>query len=157
VFGIDLASTAGPALRLPLGVLAGVLATLAMDVATGRLPEGRTPPTVAAGVLTGTHPDAAPERLASVVHYVAGGLTGPLFVWVLYASEALVGPSLLGVLAATAVLFVLMVAFFVGVVLPRAEGLARQRLRKIRRAWALSAGVYLTVCVPLVVAGSALV
>lgn len=157
MLGVDLISSASPAVRLPLGVVAGVLATLVMDVAAARVPEGTTPPTVAAGVLTGRHPDVAPDRLASVVHYLAGALTGPLFVWLLYVGETLAGPSLVGVLLATAVLFVLMVAFFIGVVLPRSEGLPQQRLRKIRRAWALSAGVYLTALVPLVVAGSALV
>jgi hypothetical protein len=39
VTAFDFASPAGPAVLLPLGVLAGVAATLAMDVATARLPE----------------------------------------------------------------------------------------------------------------------
>lgn len=151
------AAALAPVVRLPLGVLAGVLATLAMDVAAARLPEGRTPPTVAAGVLTRSHPDAAPARLAAAVHYLAGGLTGPLFVWLLLASERLVGgPSPLATGVAAAVLFVLMVTFFVGVVLPRAEGLPRQRVRLVARDWTLSAAAYLAVLVPVVAVASGL-
>lgn len=152
---MDLTTTVPPVLRLPLGVLAGVLATFAMDVAMARLPEGATPPTVASGVLTGTHPDGAPGRLASVVHYVAGWLTGPLFVWLLYAAEVAVGVGLLATLGATTVLFALMVGFFVVVVLPRVD-LPAQRLRQVRRDWALSAAAYLVVLVPVVAVGSSL-
>jgi hypothetical protein len=57
----------------------------------GSTSEGETPPFVAAGVLTETAPDEASARLASVVHYLAGGLSGPRFVWLLLTSEALLG------------------------------------------------------------------
>ena len=144
-------------LRFVLGVAAAVVATLAMDVVMARLPEGETPPFVASGVLTDTPPDAAPARLARVVHYLAGGLTGPLFVWLLLAGEGLLGgPSLLSTLLAGGTLYVLMVGFFVAVVLPRSR-VAAQRLGTIRRDWALSAAAYLLVLVPIVAVGSTLV
>ena len=142
-------------LRFPLGVLAGAVATLAMDAAMARLPEGATPPTVAAGVLTESHPDAAPARLASAVHYLAGGLTGPLFVWLLLAGEALLGSGALATVLSAGLLLALMVGFFVLVVLPRA-GLSRERRRTVARDWAVSATVYCAVLVPLVAAGSTL-
>ncbi|MFC7176020.1 hypothetical protein [Halosegnis marinus] len=145
-----------PALRFPLGLLAAVLATLVMDLVMARLPQGETPPRVAAGVLTETHPDDAHPRLASVVHYVAGLLTGPLFVYLLYATEfVLDGRSLAATLGAGAVLFVLMVAFFVGVVLPRSRA-RRSRRTAIVRDWALSALAYVVVAVPVVHLGSGL-
>ncbi|WP_152042673.1 hypothetical protein [Salinigranum salinum] len=144
-------------LRFLVGVVAAVVATLAMDVVMRRLPEGETPPFVAAGVLTESRPDAAPARLADVVHYLAGGLTGPLFVWLSLATEGVLGgPSLGAVLLAAGVLYVLMVGFFAVVVLPRST-VASHRLGAIRRDWALSAAGYLLVLVPLVTLGSALV
>jgi len=145
----------GPPIRLLAGVAAGGLAVQVMDLVMARLPEGETPPFVAAGVLTEQSPDTAPGRLAAVVHTVAGLLTGPLLVTLLLIVEGLLGgPSLVGYLAATAVLFVLMVAFFVVVVLPRAEGLPAQRVGRIRRDWAVSAAAYLAVLVPVVAAAS---
>jgi hypothetical protein len=143
-------------LRFLLGAAAAVVATLGMDLVMARLPEGSTPPSVASGVLTRRRPDDAPARLASVVHYLAGGLTGPLFVWLLFAGESVLGgPSLATTAVAAAVLYVLMVGFFVVVVLPRSQ-LARQRVGATRRDWALSAAAYLLVLVPLVFAGTTL-
>lgn len=140
-----------------VGVVAGVLATLAMDLVMGRIDEGETPPRIASGVLTDTHPDDSPERLASVVHYVAGMLTGPLFVWILLAVGGLLGTGPLAAAVAGVLLYPLMVGFFALVVLPRSRGLARQRLSRIRRAWAIEAVAYLLVLVPVVaVAASAL-
>jgi TRAP-type C4-dicarboxylate transport system permease large subunit len=132
------------------GIVAGVVATLAMDVVMARIDEGATPPQIASGVLTERHPDRAPGRLASVVHYVAGALTGPLFVWLLLVGEGLFGAGTLALLAAAVVCYPLMVGFFALVVLPRSTGLARQRLRRIRRAWSIEAAVYLLVLAPLV-------
>lgn len=153
---VELAVGPSPVTRFPLGVLAGVVATFGMDLAMRRLPEGLTPPRVAASVLTERPVDRAPGRLASTVHYVAGWLTGPLFVWLLFASEALVGgPSVLATVLATGVLFALMVAFFVGVVLPRAR-LPRQRVEQTARDWAVSAAAYLAVLVPVVAVGTLL-
>ena len=149
-------SVAVPLLFL-VGVVAGVFATLAMDLVMGRIDEGETPPRIASGVLTDTHPDESPERLASVVHYVAGMLTGPLFVWILLAVGGLLGTGLLAAAVAGVLLYPLMVGFFALVVLPRSRGLSRQRLARIRRAWAIEAVAYLLVLVPVVaVAASAL-
>ncbi|ERH12137.1 MAG: hypothetical protein J07HB67_01150, partial [halophilic archaeon J07HB67] len=142
--------TLSPVVRFPLGLAAGVFATVAMDLVMARLPEGGTPPTVAAGVLTLTHPDRAPARLASVVHYLAGLLTGPLFVYTLYLAESVVGPSTVATGVAAAVLLVVMIAFFVVVVLPRPDGLSPDRRARVGRDWAVSAVVYVTVLVPVV-------
>lgn len=157
VVGVKLAASAGmdPALRFPLGLLAATVATLAMDQIMVRLPEGETPPLVAAGVLTELHPDGAPRRLAVVVHYLAGLLTGPLFVWLLYAGEYVAGPGLVTTLSIATVLLVLMVGFFTRVVLPRSQA-SDGRRRSIARDWALSAVVYLVVLVPVVYVGSEL-
>jgi hypothetical protein len=144
----------GPPIRLLAGVVAGGLAVQVMDLVMARLPEGETPPFVAAGVLTEQSPDTAPGRLASVVHHVAGLLTGPLLVTVLLFVEALLGSSVVSYLVAATVVLVLMIAFFAVVVLPRAEGLPAQRLGRIRRDWAVSAVAYLAVLVPVVAAVS---
>ena len=149
------ASGSVPALFL-VGIAAGVVATLAMDIVMARLDEGGTPPKIASGVLTDTDPDRAPERLASAVHYIAGTLTGPLFVWLYLAASVVVGGGVVATVAAAVVCYPLMVGFFAAVVLPRSRGLARQRLSKIRRAWSVEAAVYLLVLAPLV-GGAALV
>jgi hypothetical protein len=133
-----------------VGVGAGVLATLAMDLVMRRLEEGETPPRIASGVLTDTEPDRSPEGVASAVHYVAGALTGPLFVWLYLVAAAVVGAGTTGVIAATLVCYPLMIGFFALIVLPRSRGLSRQRLSLIRRAWAVEAAVYLLVIAPLV-------
>ena len=141
-------------LRFLLGVAAGVVATLSMDAVMPRLSEGETPPFVAAGVLTDTAPRNAPGRLAAAAHYLAGGLTGPLFVWLLFATEALLGgPSLPVTLLSGTVLYVLMVGFFAVVVLPQSL-VPSSRVGRIRRDWAVSAAAYLFVLVPLVGVGS---
>ncbi len=151
--------TSGPApvFRFPLGLLAGILATFAMDVVMARIDEGETPPTVASGVLTSTHPDRAPERLASVVHYLAGLLTGPLFVYVLYATEFVLGRSFLTTAVAAAVLFVVMVGFFTVVVLPRPDGLSADRRKRVASAWSYVALSYVVVLVVLVEIGSSII
>ena len=152
----SLATDPAVPLRFLLGAVAGVLATLAMDLVMARLPEGETPPFVASGVLTATRPRNAPGRLAAAVHYLAGGLTGPLFVWLLFAVEALTGRAILpATVLATAVTYLLMVGFFVVVVLPRSRTPPARR-RAIRRDWALSAATYLTVLAPVVAGGSTL-
>jgi hypothetical protein len=154
---VPLVTTLTVPLRFVVGVVAAVAATLAMDVVMARLPEGETPPFVAAGVLTETRPDAAPARLASVVHYLAGGLTGPLFVWLVLVTEGVLGEaSLAATLLAAGVLYLLMVSFFVLVVLPRSL-LAEPRHPPTRRDWAVSAAAYLLVLVPLVALGSTLI
>lgn len=135
---------------LPLGVVAGTLATLGMDSVTPRLRDGFTPPRVAAGVLTDTHPDEASERLAAAVHYLAGSGTGALFVWLLAAFEASLGVGSLTTIAAGVILYVLMYGFFAGLVLPRVR-FDRSRRRRVARAWGASAAVYVVVLVTLIV------
>lgn len=147
-------SSFAPPLRIVLGILAAVVATLAMDVAMARLPEGETPPAVAAAVLTEQPVGEGPSRLAAVVHHAAGWLTGGLFVTLLLFAEAALGRSPATYLATTALLLVLMVGFFAGVVLPRVA-LARRRVRTVVRDWTVSATVYLTTLVALVWTGSA--
>ncbi|WP_436901095.1 hypothetical protein [Halovenus halobia] len=146
-----------PVVRFPIGLVGGVLATLAMDFVMARLPEGTTPPSVAAGVLTETHPDDAAHRLATVAHYLAGVGTGLLFVWLSLATELVfAGPSLATAALTGGVLYVLMVGFFVVVPLPRAPGLSADRRRTTGRDWALSAAGYLLVLVPVVTLGNQL-
>jgi len=142
----------GVPLLIVFGVVAGMLATRVMDVVMARLPEGETPPFVAAGVLTEQSPDTAPDRLAAVVHHVAGWLTGPLYVTMLLLVGGVLRDATLAYVVTTLVVLVLMVGFFALVVLSRVE-LARQRVRTITRDWAVSAAAYLLVLVPLVVAG----
>ena len=153
---LPLVTTLTVPLRFVLGVLGGIVAVLVIDVVMARLPEGETPPFIASGVLTDTPPEDAPGRLATVVHYLAGLLTGPLFVWLLLASEGLLGgPSPATAAVATVVLYVLMVGFFAVVVLPQSR-VAPDRLGAVRRDWAVSAAVYLAVLVPVVFVGSQL-
>jgi len=143
--------------RFVIGVVAAVAATVVMDLVMARLPEGETPPFIASGVLTNSVPADAPGRLANVVHYIAGWFTGPLFVWMLLTSEGLLGgQSILATVVAAAVLYSLMVGFFVFVVLPRSR-LPSARMADIRRDWAISAAAYLLVLVPLVALGSRIV
>ncbi|MFB6304717.1 MAG: hypothetical protein ABEH47_06090 [Haloferacaceae archaeon] len=152
-----LVSTPTVPLRFVGGLVGAVVATLAMDAVMPRLAEGETPPFVAAGVLTERPPDEAPARLASVVHYVAGGLTGPLFVWLLLLVEGLSGgPSLVATATAGVVLYALMVGFFAVVVLPRSL-VDASRVGAIRRDWAVDAAVYVVVLVPVVAAASGVV
>lgn len=151
---------ASASLSVPLlfvvGLVGGVLATLAMDRVMDRIDEGWTPPNIASGVLTEKHPDRSPERLATVVHYVAGMLSGPLFVWMLLTAEGVLGPGLLALVLAGVAMYPLMVGFFAVIVLPRSRGLPKQRVEAIRRAWAIEAAVYLLVLVPVVGVGASL-
>ena len=133
-------------LRILLALLAAVLATLAMDLVMARVPEGRALTLVPAAVLTERTVDAAPGRLAAVVHYVAGLLTGPLYVVLLLLVEGVLGPSPVAYVLSTAVLFAL------GVVLPL-PALPRGRRAALRRAWVVTAAAYLLVLTPLVWAG----
>jgi hypothetical protein len=135
---------------LALGPVVGLLATLAMDRVMPRLPEGTTAPRVAAGVLTDTPVDDAPERLATWVHYVAGGGSGLLFVGLVAAAQIGLGGGAVALAVASAVMLALMVGFFALVPLPRAQGLPRQRLATIRRDWALSAATYVVAAAVLV-------
>jgi hypothetical protein len=141
---------------LALGPIVGLLATLAMDLVMPRLPEGATAPKVAAGVLTDTPVDDAPDRLATWVHYVAGGGSGLLFVGLVAAIQIGLGVGgAVAVAVASPVMLALMVGFFAFVPLPRAQGLPRQRLSTIRRDWALSAATYVVAAAVLIAVAGA--
>jgi len=137
-------------LRFPIGLVAAIGAVLVMDLVMAQLPEGTTPPQVAAGVLTRTAVDAAPARLAAVAHYLAGLGTGLMFVYFSLVTEWLLGGSSPSSLVVTTLLlYVLMVAFFVAVPLPRAPGVTASRRRTIARDWAIAASAYLAALVPV--------
>ncbi|AZQ14787.1 MULTISPECIES: hypothetical protein [Halorubrum] len=141
---------------LALGPVVGLLATLAMDRVMPRLEEGATAPRVAASVLTDTPVTRAPPRLATWVHYVAGGGSGLLFVGLVAAIQAALGVgAVVAVAVASPVMLALMVGFFVVVPLPRARGIPRQRLGRVRRDWALSATAYVVAAALLVAVASA--
>lgn len=132
------------------GAFLGLVATLAMDVFMRRMDEGETAPQIAASVLTGVDPRDVTDRRAQVVHYLAGAASGVLFLSLLELGWWLLGigsggfglRGLLILLASSAVLYGWLVGFFAVVVLPRYErGLARQRLRTVRRTWATLAAV----------------
>lgn len=142
-----------PPLSVPalfvVGAAAAIVAVLVMDQVMARLPEGETLPFVPAGVLTDTRPDDAPPKLASVVHYTAGLLTGPLCAWFVLAVAGVLSEAALVIAVAGLLLYPLMVGFFVIVVLPRSQ-VHRNRVPAIRRDWAIAAAAYLLVLVPLV-------
>lgn len=143
-------------LRFVVGLVAAGVATLVMDLVSPRLTDGELPPMVAAGVLTSRRPTDAPGGVADAVHYTAGLLTGPLFVWLTLLFEGLLsGMTLIATVLATLLLYGSMVGFFLVVVLPRSR-VADLRVPRIRRAWAISAAVYVLVLVLLVSAGTAL-
>ncbi|ERH01516.1 MAG: hypothetical protein J07HN6_01070 [Halonotius sp. J07HN6] len=136
--------------RFPIGLLAAVIAVLGMDQVMARTTEGTTPPYVAASVLTGRPVDDAPDRLASVVHYLAGVGTGLLFVYCSLVAERVAGGSaVVTVVGTTLALYMLMVVFFLVVPLPRAVGLDATRRTKTGRAWAVAAAGYVVVLVPV--------
>jgi len=132
------------------GAIVGLIATLAMDVVMNRLDGGKTVPQVAASVLTGVDPRNVTERRANTVHYLAGAASGVLFLALLDIAWWLlgIGPGAFGVrgvialLTVSLVLYGWLVGFFTFVVLPRYDrGMARQRLRTVRRTWAVLAAV----------------
>ncbi|WP_379724891.1 hypothetical protein [Halonotius sp. GCM10025705] len=138
--------------RFPIGLAAAGIAVLGMNRLMAHTAEGTTPPSVAASVLTGRPVDAAPSRLASVVHYLAGLGTGLLFVYFLLVAEQLTGAlSATTVAGTTVALYVLMVGFFILIPLPRATGLDDTRRSQTGLAWAIAAAGYLLVLVPATV------
>ncbi len=148
---VELTSPEALPVRLIIGAIAGFIATLVMDVPMGRLPEGETSYQVAAGVLSGEPLDSAPDGLATAVHYAAGTLSGALFVGVTAAAELVLGgePTLLAVVVAVVVQLPVMIAFFSYVVLVVYGQVPEKRVPQVRRDWALSASVYVTVLVVL--------
>ncbi|OYR54129.1 hypothetical protein [Halorubrum halodurans] len=141
---------------LVVGPTVGLLATLAMDPVMARLPEGETAPKVAASVLTGTAVDDAPDRLAAWVHYVAGGGSGLLFIGLAAGIETLGAGPAVALAAAAVVMLGAMTGFFALVPLPRATGLPRQRLRRVRRDWTVSAAAYVVAAALLLGVAAAL-
>jgi hypothetical protein len=133
------------------GAILGLVATLVMDLVMGRLDEGATAPTVAASVLTGVDPRNVTTRRTNVVHYLAGLASGVLFLamlelgwWLLGIDAGAFGiRGLVVLLVSSLLLYGWLVGFFTLVVLPRYEvGMARQRLRRVRRGWAVLAAVH---------------
>lgn len=151
---------AAPALgvRVGLGALAGLLATVLMNLPMQRLPEGSTPPFVAAGALTGEALSEVASGVASLAHYASGTLTGVGFVLFAEGIETLIlqrggapgfdlvlgGTGLLLVphLIAAAATFSVLFVFFGYIVLPLVGREARSRARRVRNDWAVSAAVY---------------
>lgn len=143
-------------LRFVVGLVAAGIATLVMDLVMPRFTDGEFPPLVAAGVLTSRRPTDAPEGVADAVHYTAGLLTGPLFVWLVLLFEGLLGGiTPVATALGAVVLYGLMVGFFLLVVLPRSR-VGDLRVPRIRRAWAISAAAYVVVLATVVTAGTAL-
>jgi hypothetical protein len=151
-----------------IGALAGLLATVLMNLPMQRLPEGSTPPFVAAGALTGEALSEVSAPVASLVHYAAGTLAGVGFVLVAESVErfvraqggapgfelAITGTGLLLVphLIAAATTFSVLFLFFGYVVLPLFGKEAHDRAGRVRNDWAISATVYmvaLVVVIPL--------
>lgn len=143
-------------LRFVVGLLAAVVALFAMGLVMPRFTDGEMPPLVATGVLANRPPENVSEGVASAIHYAAGLLAGPVFVWLTLLFEGLLGGSgALPTLAAAFVLYAFLTGFFLLVVLPR-SAVASLRVPRIRRAWLISAAVYVVVLVPLTAAGTAL-
>jgi hypothetical protein len=136
---------------LVVGVGVGMVATLAMDVPMGWLPEGTTAPSVAAGTLGDQPLASAPEGVATAVHYAAGVGTGVLFLAVVVVVEWLLDVGTVVAVSVTAVgLFVVMNVFFSFVVLPMYDRVPDRRIGTVRRDWALSAAAHLVVTSVLV-------
>ena len=139
--------------RLLLGGAAGLLATLVMDLAMRRLPEGTTPPFVAAGVLSDESLSAASGRLATAVHYLAGTASGLVFVTLALAAESLLGLSPIPSFVAAAILQLpVTVAFFSYLVVPVYGRVPADRVARVRRDWTVSATVYVAALTVLVAA-----
>lgn len=147
---LSLLSTVSLPTALAVGLLAGLAATLVMDVPMRRLlNEGMTPPFVAAGAVTGRDTADAPRRVAMAIHYGSGLGAGVIYVTLVAVVSSLVsaGPSVasvpvLALVVAAVVQLPVMVAFFSYFVLPTFGTVARQRVAPIRRAWLRAAVVY---------------
>jgi hypothetical protein len=143
-----------PSLSVPalvvVGAVAGLLATLVMDVPMrALLVEGMTPPFVAAGALTGADTADAPRRVALAVHYGSGTGAGVIFtaLAVLAATVGVPGPAVVGfpllaLAVAALVQLPVMVAFFSYFVLPRYGTVVPARVPQVRRDWLVSAAAY---------------
>jgi hypothetical protein len=137
--------------RVAIGAVAGLLATVVMNVPMQRRPEGATPPFVAAGALTGEPLDEVDPKLASGVHYAAGILGGVLFTLLAVGFEAVlpftaalagVGIRLVPLFLATLFTYGFLVAVFAYLVLPRYGKAALDRADQVRTDWVVSVTVY---------------
>lgn len=137
--------------RLLVGLAAGLLATVVMNVPMKRLREGQTPPFVAARALTGDPLTSVSGGLASGLHYVTGALTGVLFTLASVGFEKVLPaePQLTGLglpvypyLAALVVTFLFLFGLFAYVLLPAFGDSARDRAGRVRRNWGVSTAVY---------------
>lgn len=149
--------------RLLVNVVAGLLATVVMNVPMKRLREGQTPPFVAASAITGDKLKEVPSLIASGIHYGAGMLAGVLYTLLVVGFEDVVPPiefiggtglSLGPHLLAGAVVLAFLYGFFAYFVLPRFGQSANTEGRRdrVRSDWLRSALVYalaLLVLVPL--------
>ncbi|AEN06924.1 hypothetical protein [Halolamina sp.] len=143
-------------LRFVVGVLAAAVALFVMGLAIPRFPDGELPPQIAAGVLTNRRPDGISGNLADAIHYAAGLLGGPVFVWLTLLFEGLLGSaSLVAAGLAMVVLYGFLTGFFLLVVLPRSR-VADLRVPRIQRAWLFSVAIYVLVLAPLTAVGTAL-
>lgn len=152
--------------RLLVNLVAGLVATVVMNIPMKQLREGQTPPFVAASALSGDDLTDVPSVLASGIHYGAGMLGGVLFTLLVVAFEDVLpvppvafiegtglalGPHFL----AGALVFAFVYAFFAYLVLPRFGGAAyaEGRRERVRTDWFRSTLVYATalvIVVPLV-------
>ena len=157
----DVPTTTG---RVAIGAVAGLLATVIMNIPMQRRPEGSTPPFVAAGALTGQSLDEVDPKLASGIHYSAGILGGVLFSLLAIGFESVlpftaalagVGLRLVPHFLATLLTYGFLVGFFAYLVLPRFGKAATERADQVRADWVISASVYivaLAVWIPLLIA-----
>ncbi|WP_255197261.1 hypothetical protein [Halorarius litoreus] len=157
----DVPTTTG---RVAIGAVAGLLATVIMNIPMQRRPEGSTPPFIAAGALTGQPLDEVDPKLASGVHYSAGILGGVLFTLLAIGFESVlpftaaltgVGLRLVPHFLATLVTYGFLVAFFAYLVFPQFGKSANQRGEQVRTDWVISASVYvvaLALWIPLLIA-----
>ncbi|WP_435197145.1 hypothetical protein [Natronomonas sp. EA1] len=149
--------------RLLVNVVAGLFATIVMNIPMKTLREGQTPPFVAASALSGDDLPEVPSALASGIHYGAGMLGGVLYTLLVVGFEDVVpvpplafiegtglalGPHLL----AGAVVLAFLYGFFAYLVLPRfgQSAYAEERRDRVRADWLRSALVYVTALLVLV-------
>lgn len=144
----DVPTTTG---RVAIGAVAGLLATVIMNIPMQRRPEGSTPPFVAAGALTGQALDEVDPTLASGIHYSAGILGGVLFTLLSLGFESVlpftaalagVGLRLVPLFLALLLTYGFLVAVFAYLVLPKFGKAAMDRAEQVRTDWVISAGVY---------------
>lgn len=150
--------------RLLVNVVAGLFATVVMNIPMKGLREGQTPPFVAASAITGDELKDVPSLIASGIHYGAGMLGGVLYTLLVVGFEDVVPPlafidgtglALGPHLAAALVVFAFLYGVFAYLVFPRFGQSAYEegRRQRVRKDWAISAVVYtvaLLILVPVV-------